>query len=33
MKRHNLSVRAVTSVGQKLPQDWEEKVAAFKLLI
>jgi len=33
MKRRNLSVRAVTSLGQKLPQDWKEKMAAFKLFV
>ena len=30
MKRNNLSVRAVTSVGQQLPVDWEEKREIFK---
>jgi hypothetical protein len=29
MKRNNLSVRFSTSVGQKLPSDWEVKVAKF----
>jgi hypothetical protein len=29
MKRNNLSVRFSTSVGQKLPSDWEAKVAKF----
>ena len=29
MRRHRLSVRARTTVGQKLPDDWEEKVANF----
>lgn len=33
MKRHRLSVRATTSVGQKLPIDWEEKIASFKLFV
>jgi hypothetical protein len=33
MRRHRLSVRAVTSVGQKLPVDWEEKMASFKLFV
>ncbi len=33
MKRHHLSVRATTSVGQKLPIDWEEKLASFKLFV
>ena len=30
MKRHRLSVRASTAVGQKLPEDWEEKMKTFK---
>jgi hypothetical protein len=29
MKRNNLSVCFSTSVGQKLPSDWEAKVAKF----
>jgi hypothetical protein len=29
MKRNNLSVRFSTSVGQKLPSDWEAEVAKF----
>jgi len=29
MKRHNLTVRATTSIGQKLPVDWKEKMAVF----
>lgn len=29
MKRHSLSVRAVTSIGQKLPQNWEQKMSDF----
>ena len=33
MKRHSLRVRAVTSVGQPLPDDWEAKVAKFKCFI
>jgi len=33
MRRKNLSVRAVTSVGQNLPQDWEEKMASFKIYL
>ena len=33
MKRNHLSVRAVTSVGQSLPPNWEEKMAAFKLYV
>lgn len=33
MKRHNLSVRTTNSVGQNLPNDWEEKVAEFKTFI
>jgi hypothetical protein len=33
MKRHNLSVRAVTSIGQKLPKDWEEKMAVFGVFV
>jgi hypothetical protein len=31
MKRNNLSVRFSTSVRQKLPSDWEAKVAKFRL--
>ncbi len=30
MKRNQLSVRAVTSVGHPLPTGWEEKVALFR---
>jgi hypothetical protein len=33
MKRHRLSVRAITSVGQNLPSAWEEKMASFKLFV
>jgi hypothetical protein len=33
MKRNNLSVRFCTSVGQKLPSDWEAKVAQFRLYL
>ena len=33
MKRHGLSVRAVTSVGQSLPPDWETKMASFKIFV
>ena len=33
MKRNNLSVRFSTSVGQKLPSDWEAKVAKFRLYL
>jgi transposase-like protein len=33
MKMNRLSIRAVTSVGQNLPSDWEEKKAAFKLFV
>ncbi len=33
MRRHRLSVRAVTSVDHKLPVDWEEKMASFKLFV
>jgi hypothetical protein len=32
-RRNRLSVRAVTSVGQSLPSDWEEKMATFKLFV
>ena len=31
MKTQNLSVRAVTSIRQKLPTNWEEKIAFFGL--
>jgi len=30
MKRQNLSVRARTTVGQKLPDDWEQKTMNFR---
>ncbi|KAI5151325.1 hypothetical protein ENBRE01_2060 [Enteropsectra breve] len=30
MKRKNLVIRSVTSVGQKIPQDWESKVENFR---
>ncbi|KAG8239088.1 hypothetical protein J437_LFUL018809 [Ladona fulva] len=33
MRRNNLSVRSSTSVGQKLPSDWEAKVAKFRLYL
>ena len=33
MKRNNLSVRFSTSVGQKLPSDWEAKVVKFCLYL
>ena len=33
MRRHRLSVRATTSVGQKLPIDRKEKMASFKLFV
>jgi len=33
MKRNNLSVRFSTSVGQKLPYDWEAKLAKFRLYL
>ena len=33
MKRNQLSVRAVTSVGQKLPNDWKKKMENFKIFI
>jgi hypothetical protein len=33
MKRNNSSVRFSTSVGQKLPSDWEAKVAKFRLYL
>jgi len=33
MKRNNLSLRFSTSVGQKLPSDWETKVAKFHLYL
>ncbi len=29
MKRNDLSVRQKTTIGQKLPDDWEEKVKSF----
>ena len=33
MRRNRLSVRAQTSLGQKLPIDWEEKVALFRSFV
>ena len=30
MKRKDLVKRAVTSVGQHLPEDWEDKLASFQ---
>ena len=33
MKRHRLSVRTATSIGQKLPDDWQEKIEKFKLYL
>ena len=30
MRRHKLSVRCTTTVGQKLPADWEDKTSAFQ---
>jgi hypothetical protein len=33
MKRNNLSVRFSTSVGQKLPSDWEAKEVKFRLYL
>lgn len=33
MKRHGLSVRAKTSVGQHLPVDWKEKMVVFKQFV
>lgn len=33
MKRNSLSVRAVTSVGQRLPANWEQRVAEFRTFL
>jgi len=33
MKRNGLSMRAITSQGQALPIDWEEKVAVFHVFM
>jgi len=33
MKRNNLTVRARTTVGQKLPDDWENKLAVFHTFV
>jgi hypothetical protein len=33
MKRNNLSVCFSTSVGQKLPSDWEARVVKFRLYL
>jgi hypothetical protein len=31
MRRNNLCIRSTSSVGQKLPNDWEAKVQKFRL--
>ena len=33
MRRNRLSVRSRTTVGQKLPNDWEEKVTNFRQFV
>ena len=33
MKRNRLSIWAVTSIGQQLPKDWNEKLENFKVFI
>ncbi|KAG8235762.1 hypothetical protein J437_LFUL015383 [Ladona fulva] len=33
MKLNNLCIRTTSSVGQKLPQDWEAKVEKFRLYV
>jgi len=33
MKRNRLSIRAVTSIGQQLPKNWNEKLENFKVFI
>ena len=33
MRRHNLSVRSTTTVGQRLPADWEDKTRAFQTFV
>ena len=33
MRRNNLSVRARTTVGQRLPEDWEQKVDDFRTFV
>ena len=33
MRRNRLSVRSTTTVGQKLPNDWEEKVTNFRQFV
>ena len=33
MKRNRLSIQAVTSIGQQLPKDWNEKLENFKVFI
>ena len=33
MRRNRLSVRSRTTVGQKLPSDWEEKVTNFRQFV
>jgi len=33
IKRKNLWVRAVTLLGQPLPQNWEEKLELFKVFV
>jgi hypothetical protein len=33
MRRNNLCIRSTSSVGQKLPDDWEAKVEKFRLYV
>src|SRR6218665_3225199 len=33
MKRNNLAIRARTTVGQKLPDDWENKLVVFHIFV
>uniref|UniRef100_K7GDI2 HTH CENPB-type domain-containing protein n=1 Tax=Pelodiscus sinensis TaxID=13735 RepID=K7GDI2_PELSI len=33
MRRNNLSVRALTSAGQRLPNEWEKKMHYFKIFV
>jgi hypothetical protein len=33
MRRNNMCIRSTSSVGQKLPDDWEAKVEKFRLYV
>jgi hypothetical protein len=33
MRRHNLSIRTISTAGQNLPEDWEAKAENFRLFV